>query len=665
MDFGFLVQWLLWVVGLSFFIIPVLPLKFRAFGGFFLVTVLTSLSSYIAIYSLKNNGLEVILNGGVVFNEIPLRIDALTAWFILIINMTAFSGAWYGMGYTNHSNVAPAQKSLHWILFVVFHASMLGVCMVQHAFAFLILWEVMSVSSLLLILFEYSSSKTVKAALNYLVQMHIGVVLITVAFIINYYLTGSFDFNSFLISFSQGDGKWLFLVLFVGFGIKAGFIPLHTWLPHAHPAAPSHVSGVMSGVIVKMGIYGILRMITYLKTDLIIIGEIILILSVVTAFYGILNAAFHRDFKKLLAYCTVENIGIIGIGIGIGLIGKGLGNESIAFVGFAGAVLHTLNHSLYKSLLFFSAGNVYLQTHTRNMDQLGGIIKTMPFTAFFYLCGSLAICGFPPFNGFISEFLIYSGLIEGIQLENTQFSSLMIVCISFLALVGGLSLFTFAKSFGTIFLGVSRDPLISIPKEVSKYMLFPLGFILTIVLFIGLFPGMLLEPLSQAVSVFTPSSILSVRGVNEVFELMSRVGVASLILLGLCVGIFLLKKRVERNQTVSLSPTWGCGYTAPNNRMQYSSKSFSRSLFKLFNLLAIEKKNFDEIKTSDIFPRYRSFQSFVLDVFEVKVVQRITKLLLRFADYFTFIQSGRIQLYILYGVFFILTLIIITFFNIL
>lgn len=661
MNSGGLIEGLLYAVGLSFFIIPVLPVKYKSFGALGLVAVITVLSSWLAAGSLFHGAIEITINGGYVFGDIPLRIDALTAWFILIVNITAFTGAWYGTGYTEHSNVTDAQRTLHWILYVVFHASMLGVCMVQHTFAFLIVWEIMSVSSLLLVLFDYSNPKTIHAALNYLIQMHIGVALITVAFIINYQITGSFDFNSFVLSFAQGNAKWLFLVLFLGFGIKAGFIPLHTWLPHAHPAAPTHISGVMSGVIVKMGIYGILRMIMYIKSDLIIIGEIILILSMLTAFYGILNAAVHRDFKKLLAYCTVENIGIIGMGIGIGVIGKGLGNTFMEFIGFAGALLHTLNHSLYKSLLFFSAGNVYLQTHTRNMEQLGGIIKKMPATAFFYLAGALAISGFPPLNGFVSEFLIYTGLIRGIQLENIQFSSLMIVCISFLALVGGVSLLTFTKSFGTIFLGVPRKEPEHQPQEVKKFMLFPLVIILTIMVSIGLFPGLLILPLSKVIRVFNPA-ITPAANINEVFSLMSHVGRASGLLILLSISIYILKKRSEKKQVVSIAPTWGCAYVAPGKEMQYSSKSFSRNLTKLFNFITLEKKKYKEIEPANVFPENRSFQSYFLDFFEV-IIRRIIRLMLRVTDYFSFIHNGKIQFYILYGMFFILTLIIITFFN--
>lgn len=663
MDFGFLILCLLCVVGLSFFLIPFLTEKQKAFGSLILVGVIAVLSSFIAVNALFNSGIEIVFNGGIVFGDIPVRIDALSAWFILIINFTAFNGAWYGITYTRHVESTTAQKSLHWILFVLFHASMIGVCMVQNSFAFLIVWEIMSISSLLLVLFDYSKPKTLHAGLNYLIQMHIGVALITVAFIINYYTTGSLDFKTFVSTFAQGNGKWLFIVLFIGFGIKAGFIPLHTWLPHAHPAAPSHVSGVMSGVIVKLGIYGILRMITFLTHDLVVLGEMVLIVSILTSFYGILNAAIHRDFKRMLAYCTIENIGIIGIGMGLGMIGKGIGNSYIEFIGFAGALLHVLNHALYKSLLFFSAGNVYIQTHTRNMEQLGGLIKKMPSTAFFFLCGSLAICGLPPFNGFISEFLIYSGLIEGARLDNIQYSSLMIICISILAMVGGLSLLTFTKTFGVIFLGSPRQEIARQPEEVSRFTLVPLILILAVMMIIGLFPGVVIAPLIRVVSVFCPS-YLPGADFGATLNILSNVGLASVSFVLLFLLIYFAKQRTERKREIKVAPTWGCGYLAPTSKIQYTAKSYSRGLAKLFNFLTLEKKRYREIETASIFPKYRSFQSYFLDIFEIRIIQRIIHVILRFTDYFSFIHNGKVQLYILYGVFFILSLIIVTFFNV-
>src|ERR1035437_6059671 len=405
------------------FIIPFLPSASKSTAGFILVLFNSVAVSVPALQALTGNPVEIHLYGMSFFNDVALRIDALSAWFILIINLTCVNGALYGIGYMKPYENQKGNTSLHWIMFVLFQVSMLWVCMLQHGLAFLIAWEIMSISSLLLVMFEHYKHDTLKAGLNYLIQMHIGVVFLSIAFIWVYFSEGSFDFNAIALFFLHNKVEWLFLVFFIGFGIKAGFIPMHTWLPHAHPAAPSHVSGVMSGVIVKMGIYGILRIIFYLNTDLILIGECILILSVITAIYGIVNAAVHRDFKQMLAFCTIENIGIIGMGIGIGTIGKGINNPYLMLIGFAGALLHTLNHSLYKSLLFFSAGNIYQQTHTRNMEHLGGLIKKMPSTALFFLCGALAIGGLPPFNGFISEFLIYSGLLEGIKSDH--FSAMM------------------------------------------------------------------------------------------------------------------------------------------------------------------------------------------------------------------------------------------------
>jgi len=367
-------------------------------AGFGAVLCLAAITSVPAVQALLDH--KTIQNSFPLpypFGTVPVCIDPLSGWFLLIINLTSITSALYGMGYLKKYSGQRTHLILHWIYFVFFQASMLAVCVLQHSLAFLVAWEIMSISSFLLVIFEQGNPGTLKAGI--LVQMHIGVALLSIAFIAVYTRTGSFDFAAINQYFTKYDPNCVFLLFFLGFGIKAGFIPLHTWLPHAHPAAPSHVSGAMSGVIVKLGIYGILRIVSFLHSDFAYTGEAILVLSLLTALYGILNATVHRDVKRMLAYCTIENIGLIGMGIGIGLIGKASGNEAIFFIGFLAALLHTLNHSLYKSLLFFAAGNIYQQTHTRDMDRLGGLIRKMPQTALFFLCGSLAICALPPYNG--------------------------------------------------------------------------------------------------------------------------------------------------------------------------------------------------------------------------------------------------------------------------
>jgi hydrogenase-4 component B len=634
--------------------IPLLPHSIRAKANFIFVLLVAVITTIPAVNALTGNDVDIVISNTIVFGNISFHIDSLTSWFILIINLTCINGAFYGIGYMKQYDQQKANLSMHWIFYLLFQSSMLWLCMIQNGLAFLIVWELMSISSFLLVIFEHQNKATLKAGINYLVQMHIGVLFLATAFIWVYYSEGSFEFSAIEKFFSSNPNLWLFLLFFVGFGIKAGFIPLHSWLPQAHPAAPSHISGVMSGVIVKLGIYGIFRIILFLKQDYMVIGEIIIILSLLTGLYGILNAAVHRDFKKMLAYCTIENIGIIGMGIGLGLLGIGNGNTMLIVLGFTSALLHTLNHSLFKSLLFFSAGSVYLQTHTRDMEKLGGLVHSMPQTALFFLVGGMAIGGLPPFNGFVSEFLLYSGILVGIKSIGISYIALMIFSLAGLALIGGLSMLTFTKSFGTIFLGNPRTQLQHPPREVTFGMRLPQYFILTIMLSIGLFPrfyfsvvnGIVLRfiPVASSGSILIPSSILNI---------ISSIGKFAIVFIIFIILIYVIRNQVFRKRSVSIELTWGCGYVASNARMQYSGKSFSKSLGKLLNFIILEKKKYKEIPTNEIFPQERRYSSHYNDFFVTKIFNGIVDKLLYSLNYFQFIQNGKIQMYILYGIFFI------------
>lgn len=631
-------------------------------AGFGAVLCLAAITSVPAVKALLDH--KTIQNSFPLpypFGTVPVCIDPLSGWFLLIINLTSITSALYGMGYLKKYSGQRTHLILHWIYFVFFQASMLAVCVLQHSLAFLVAWEIMSISSFLLVIFEQGNPGTLKAGINYLVQMHIGVALLSIAFIAIYARTGSFDFAAINQYFTKHDPNCVFLLFFLGFGIKAGFIPLHTWLPHAHPAAPSHVSGAMSGVIVKLGIYGILRIVSFLHSDFAYTGEAILVLSLLTALYGILNATVHRDVKRMLAYCTIENIGLIGMGIGIGLIGKASGNEAIFFIGFLAALLHTLNHSLYKSLLFFAAGNIYQQTHTRDMDRLGGLIRKMPQTALFFLCGSLAICALPPFNGFVSEFLLYTGFSEGIKTAGVQLNGLMILGIAAIAMVGGLSLFTFTKSFGVIFLGAPRmPPPAEQPGEVSTAMRLPLYVILGIMLLIGFFPNALINILLPVTSIFDPTAH------PRNYPSSTLLGWTGPLFGVLTMAIFLIyriRTRIAGRMPAPVLPTWGCGYIAPNSRMQYTGKSFTKSLAKLFSYFTAESKKYTEI--TSVFPRKRSYRSHYSDFFENRIFDWLKNRVLAAINSFGFIQSGQTQQYVLYGLFFMVVIIIASFLNLL
>jgi hydrogenase-4 component B len=641
------------------------PFKVKQVVSVISVFLIAIITGFLAVNCFTAGNVEFIIQGGRFFGEIPLRIDALSAWFILIVNFTSLTGVFYGAGYLKTSGVQSSLVALHWILYIIFHSSMLLVSMVQHSVAFIVAWEMMSLSSFLLVLYDYTNPKVLKAGINYLVQMHLSVALITIAFIWVFYKTGTFDFKGISTFFDLNVNIWLFLIFFAGFGIKAGFLGLHTWLPLAHPAAPSHISGVMSGVIVKMGIYGIFRIIACLQSDFLILGEIILTLSLLTGLFGIMNAAVHRDFKKMLAYCTIENIGIIGIGIGLGMIGIANGNNLLCFLGFGGALLHVLNHSLFKSLLFFSSGSVYRQTHTRDMDTLGGLLKSMPKTGILFLIGAIAIGGIPPLNGFISEFMIYCGIIKGINSASIVQITLMIITFAGISLIGGISILTFTKTFGVIFLGTPRKNLKNEPVEVPFVMLWPQYLIVAVMISVAFFPAFFLKLTYMVLDNDTFSNIdINILDFTAYTVILKNISLTSFIFLLLTGFLFLIRWLLTRKTETIYSATWGCGYLTPNPRMQYTGKSFSKSFGKLLNFILIEKKGFKEIERMETFPESRKYRSFYLDIFESKVINPFMQMIIRLINLFQFIQNGKIQAYVLYGIIFILAIFIGTVLNI-
>lgn len=642
-------------------LVSLVPSRIKPYINLLTVVAVGVFSSSVAVKVLLGNPVDSVLAQLPVFGEIPVRVDALSAWFILIVNFTCLTGAIYGIGYMRAYSERRRALTLHWVYYLVFQSSMLWVCMLQNTLAFLVAWELMSLSSLLLVMFESEKEDTQKAGLNYMIQMHLGVAFLTVAFIWVYIKTGSLDMMSIKTYFAGNNNVWLFLLLFVGFGIKAGFIPLHSWLLHAHPTAPSHVSGVMSGVIVKMGIYGIFRVITYLQSDYLLIGKVLLALSLLTGIYGIVNSAVHRDFKRVLAYCTIENIGIIGMGMGLGIIGLGLGNGILATIGFVGALLHVLNHSLFKSLLFFTAGSIYQQTHTRDMEKLGGLIRQMPKSAFIFLVGALAIGGMPPFNGFVSEFVLYSGFFYGLNNAGLLHCIIMILSIASLSIIGGASVMAFTKSFGVIFLGQRRSQLHSEPVEVPLVMRLPQYIIILVMMSVALMPSFYINVATQVASAFVGTSGECLSG--GLVGVVASVGRYSLLFIVVIALVLFVRRMLSSRQPSSMGPTWGCGYLAPKSSIQYTGKSYSKNLGKLLNGVLVEKKDYDELVEGEIFPKQRPYVSHYSDFFETRIFNKIIDTMLKMLNKFQFVQNGQLQQYILYGLGFVIVVLICSLFN--
>ena len=619
------------------------------------VLFLGIVSSVLAVRSLMGCDFEVVLSGPVLFGEVPFVIDALSAWFILTINFTMITGAIYGLNYMKRYRDRKNDITFHCIAYLLAHFALLAICSVQNGFILLVFWEMMALSVFILVIFDHHKPDTIKAGINYLVQSHISILFIMLGFIYVAFKTGSYGFDAIVEFTNQQSilaGTALFLCFFIGFAIKAGFVPFHTWLPYAHPAAPSHVSGIMSGVVIKIGIYGILRMLLLIKTDYTTIGYFILFISIFTGIYGVMLAIIQHDLKRLLAYHSIENIGIIGIGIGIGCIGLGSVNKWMAILGFSGALLHTLNHSLFKSLLFFSAGNVLQAVHTVSIERLGGIIKKMPRTSILFLVAAIAICGLPPLNGFISEFLIYGGLYN--WLYSASFISLIMIVFSLvgLVLIGGLAFMCFTKAFSIVFLGNPRSVIKEEYTESGFWQLLPMYAIVLFMFTIGLFPSFFIVALERPVNLFTHHIVFNLNlikvGAIDSLQIINWVflGFAALVL-----AILWLRKVVSRNKVIVTGATWGCGYSAAGSKLQYTANSFVRSYSKLAKpVLEIEK---NKVEVAEVFPGKKHYETDPYDKIEGAIIDKPLKLISKLMDMFVFLQNGHLQRYILYGIIFI------------
>jgi len=634
-------------------------------GTIALIAVLINagFSSYIAFNAVLGQSYQDIINGGYIFGDIPIRVDALSGWFILMMNFTVLTGILYGRRYMKHYENKSGGIPMHFVGYIINHVSMIGVFCVQNSLAFLYVWELMALSSFILVIFEYKNPKTLKAGINYLIQAHICILFLTVGLIWVSSHTNSYDFKAisqYSASVRPAISSLLFLMLFIGFAIKAGFVPFHTWLPYAHPVAPSHVSGVMSGVMIKLGIFGILRMLLLVNQNYLSIGYFILIFSLISGVYGVMLAIVQHDLKKLLAYHSIENIGIIGMGIGLGTIGMGIQNPYLAFAGFAGALLHTLNHSLFKSLLFYGAGTIYQAIHTLNIDSMGGLIKKMPQTAILFLVAAMAISGLPPFNGFVSEFLIYQGFFVGIHLGSITLTTILILSIIALVLIGGMALLCFTKAFGIIFLGQERSQFDHEVREAETSKLLPGYLVVLFILIIGLFPQLFIQFLINPVRLFMGSLDVGLPVLMMTDNLQSISLVAWTFIFVIAV-IAAIKQFAGRNHKKITSPTWGCGYEVPNSRMQYTAGSYVRTYRKLIGpLLQMNKKEED---IEGVFSSPINSETHPYDKIEVIFIDLPLKFLNSILARVRIIQTGNVRHYILYGVLFIFIIVIFSLLN--
>jgi formate hydrogenlyase subunit 3/multisubunit Na+/H+ antiporter MnhD subunit len=649
------------LIGIAFILVGSLaalaapaPLKSRT-------SALLSAAGYLAVIAAS---LDLLLRGatesrtfagGPLFGSVPLVLDPLAAFFTLAVALTCLLGTVYGTGYLHAAPddppAGPERQGGHFFCLALLGASMLLVTAVQHALVFLILWETMTLASFFLVVTEHWKDEVVDAGINYLVSMHVGVVCLVVGFLALTERAGGLDFRLFAAAF-QSPGfpaAGMFLLFFAGFGIKAGFVPLQTWLPRAHPAAPSHVSGIMSGIMIKTGIYGILRVVSWLGKPPAELAFAVLAVAAASAVLGVVYAIAQHDLKRLLAYHSVENIGIIGLGIGMGLLGLAYNAPMIATLGFAGAILHVLNHSIFKALLFYAAGAICRRLHTRDLERMGGLARPMPATAGLFIAGSAAICGLPPFNGFVSEFLVYAAAFSGLVGQRVSLVLVSALVMAVLALVGVLALICFAKVCGVALLGLPRQPQPPGVRDPGWSMRGPMAVLGALALLIGVLPQAAAGLALPAARLLAGTQALPAR--LPVLDLLQRVSILTVALIALAAGLLALRRLLLGGRPVETFRTWDCGYGAGTPRMQYTASSFAAPVLALTNpVLALETSL---EKPAGFFPVRASFRTHPGNIFEAWLIQPVVSRLNRFLERFTWIQSGSTQRYIFYGLVFL------------
>ena len=542
-------------------------------------------------------GFAIELPFGLPWLRWHLRFDPLAGFFLGIIGLVTFAVSLYGPRYVREYARRPYSRAVLGIATGLFVAGMQLVVLADDTFVFMIAWELMSVASYVLVAYEHMEGANRRAAFLYLLMAQIGAVLVLLSFGVLASFAGEFTFTALrAASLPAFWASLAFVLALLGFGIKAGLVPLHVWLPEAHPVAPSYISALMSGVMLKVAIYGFVRFLFDL------LGEphwswgvVLLFIGSVSALYGVLYALVQHDLKRLLAYHSVENIGIIFIGLGLSVIFFGSGFPALGVLGLIAALYHTLNHALFKSLLFLGAGVVVQRGHERNLEHMGGLISRMPWTALFFLVGCISISGLPPLNGFASEWLTFQAALQAASLESGVLRAVIPVTAAMLALTGALAAACFVKVYGVAFLGQARTRRVRHAHEAPWSMLWSQALLAALCFVFGVLPTTTVEGLNRVTEALTGVALASAteRGWLWLTPVAPEVASYSAPLVSLGVGlalaawalIYLLLRRRRRTAPVVRRDAWECGFGPLSAKMQYTSTAFAMPIREIFRPL--------------------------------------------------------------------------------
>ncbi len=590
---------------------------------------------------------------------VALRLDGLSAFFLVVIGLVGCAASIYAFGYSAQY-VGRYSLRLVGVMFNLLLLALSLQVMADNALTFLVLWEAISLTAYCLVLTEHDQRGTIRAGVWYLAMTHAGFAALIAMFLLlsGADLTSSFaSMRAGAASLSPASKSAVFLLALFGFGAKAGIIPLHVWLPMAHPVAPSHVSAILSGVVIKMGIYGLVRVLL----DLMgggppWWGGIVLGVGAVSALLGVLYALMEHDLKRLLAYHSVENIGIILIGVGAGLIFHSYGLMTLAALGFISGLYHTINHATFKGLLFLGAGSVLHATGTRNMEEMGGLIKRMPYTSLCFLIGSAAISALPPLNGFASEWLVFQSLLAGFSIPRPEVAVVMPIAVGVLALTSGLAAACFVKAFGISFLAIPRSHEAEHAHESPPSMLAGMALLALACIALGLAPFVAVPALGRVLtglgrlpdthtiftlnlSLITPNGFASMSPTLVAFGLLILIGLVPLVML-----IFRVNRRLR------VGESWGCGRVGQTPRMEYTATAFAEPLRRVFAELYRPTKelSIDFHPDSKYFVQSIEYRSEITPWFEKALYGPLLWLIKLCAKLTRRMQSGSVHMYLVY-----------------
>lgn len=589
---------------------------------------------------------------GSIFPEIPgygapvmqIRLDAVSGFFLVPIFLIGGAGSVYGLGYWKQSE-HPANARRLRLCYGLLIAALAMVTLAGDGVLFLLAWEVMALSAFFLVVTEDDKPEARQAGWVYIVATHVGTLVLFAVFALWRTATGSWMLEPIATgTISLGLHAAIFFLALLGFGLKAGMWPLHFWLPGAHANAPSHVSAILSGVVLKIGIYGMVRMTMLLPAPPGSWGALVLMLGALSAVVGVVFALGQHDLKRLLAYHSIENIGIILMGLGVAMIGISAHRPAWVLLGMGGCLLHVWNHAIFKSLLFLAAGSVVHAVQSRQIDVTGGLGKRMPWTSAMFAVGAVAICGLPPLNGFVSELLVYLGLFNTAADGSAGGWSAAALASPALAMVGALAVACFVKAYGTVFLGEPRTDTAAHAHEAPVSMIGPMVVLATACIAIGVFPTLFIGVLDRTTRVWAGPAAQS-----EMLWNLAPHGVVttlSLCLIAATAAVTMILLRRTRQIPLGRTGTWDCGYARPTPRMQYTSSSFAQMLVGLFRWLL--KPSEHRRPPEGLYPAEAAFSSHVPDLVLDRVLHPLWAGFKTALKSLRFIQHGPVQRYILY-----------------